>query len=172
MKIRLTNQELHECKILGVDTVALVKMQKVNPRLENDKQSREDANVLGFMGEYAVAKLFNLKPTYLVVKSDYGIDLWWDDVSIDVKFTNKIENGLIFDNENAFKAHTAILCCPTKYNNVIDVVGWMDRNSFLNKCHKHDFGYGERLVVNHKELFPLKNLWEKMSERKHTPVDL
>lgn len=169
MKIQLTKQEMHECKILGVDTVTLVKMQSVKPRLENERQSREDANVLGFMAEFAVAKLFGLKPTYLVVKSDYGIDLWWDDVSIDVKYTNNIKNGLIFDDPDSFKADVAILCAPTEYSNVIDVVGWVGRNRFLEDCHHHDFGYGDRLVLDADDLDLVRDLWVKMSIRKFSP---
>ena len=57
MNVKLSAEDVHNSIAMGLDTVALCKLMGFSPRLENDKQSREDANALGFMAEFAVARL-------------------------------------------------------------------------------------------------------------------
>ena len=89
MKVRLSRQDSHTSEIMGADTVALCKMQGFNPRLENERQSREEANAFGYKAEFAVARLFNAEPPVINVLSDGGVDLWLDGIPVDVKFTTK-----------------------------------------------------------------------------------
>jgi hypothetical protein len=169
MLIQLSNQDVHHCTVLGYDTVKLCEMQGFPPRLENKSQSREEANVFGFKAEFAIARLFDLDLPELNVTSDYGVDLWWDDYSIDVKFSNKQDGDLIFDTMDKFKAQIAILVTRTDNQNVMNVVGWMTRKEFERKCQSHNFGYGERLVVGNTKLNPIEELWLKMKELKYKP---
>lgn len=163
MKVRLSRQDMHRCKMLGYDTVKLCEMQGFPPRLENARQSREEANVLGFMAEFAIARLLDINPPDLNVTSDYGVDLWWNDVAIDVKFTNNASNGLIFDSMEKFKSDVAILC--TAEADVVTVHGWMGRKEFGAISTSRDFGYGARLVVVQENLNPIEEFWKLMKQR-------
>ena len=169
MLIQLSNKDAHRCTMLGYDTVKLCEMQGFPPRLENKSQSREEANVFGFKAEFAVARLFGLEPPDLNVTSDYGVDLWWDDFSIDVKFSNKEDGDLIFDTMDKFKSQIAILVTRTENENVMNIVGWMGRKEFEKKCHQANLGYGDRLIVEAEKLKPIEELWLKIQELKYSP---
>ena len=164
MIVRLTKQDLHEAGLLAQDTVFLLERLGVSPRLENEKQSRVEANKLGFMAEFAVCRLFDTEPPRLNIATDGGLDLWLDDVAVDVKFTKT--GKLIFDNPDKFKANVAILATTADQHDCIKLLGWIGRTEFLELCDTHDFGYGERLVMEASELRPLEQLWRKIKERK------
>lgn len=157
--IRLSRQDLHNARMAGNDTVALCRLQKITPRLENPKQSREDANALGFKAEYAVARVLQVEPPGVNVGSDFGIDLWFDDISIDVKLTNYPKGDLIFDSADKFKAKVAVLVEPTNDPAVMSIDGWMTRKEFISLATEKDFGHGLRLVVPNASLRPIEELW-------------
>ena len=164
MIIRLSKQDLHEANLLAQDTVFLLEKLGVSPRLENERQSRVEANKLGFMAEFAVCRLFDTEAPRLNIATDGGLDLWLDDVAVDVKFTKT--SKLIFDSQGKFKAQVAILATTTDQHDCMKLLGWVGRTEFLEICETHDFGYGERLVMEASELRPLQQLWQKIKERK------
>ena len=162
MLIKLSRQDLHTCSVMGADTVKLCEMQGFSPRLNNKNQSRVEANIYGFKAEFAVARLFNLELPTVNVVSDGGVDLWFDNYSIDVKFNNSEHGKLIFDNMTKFKSQIAVLVGRTEDPNIMRVNGWVSRKDFETKRYEHDFGYGDRLVMNHDDLAPIENLWAKL----------
>jgi len=164
MLVRLSPEDVHNCTLMGHDTVALCEMRGVLPRLENKNQTREEANALGFKAEFAVARLLGTNLPTVNVVTDGGIDLWFGDVSIDVKFTNKQSNGLIFDNEEKFKARLAVLVTPTDHDDVMNIVGWIGRKQFLHVAKVKDFGYGPRLVAVGHNLKRIESLWRRLHE--------
>ena len=166
MKIRLSKQDSHTCQLMGADTVKLCEMQGFAPRLDNKKQSRVEANVYGFKAEFAVARLFNLELPTVNVATDGGVDLWFGDFTIDVKFTNDEYGNLIFDSMQKFKSQIGVLVGKTNDPDVMHINGWIDRNNFKNKCHSHNFGYGDRLYLKHDELFPTESLWSRLMQHK------
>lgn len=166
MRIRLSKQDLHECEMLGHDTVKLCEMQGFPPRLENAKQSREEANTYGFKAEYAVARLLDLKTPTLNVTSDFGVDLWWDDVSIDVKFSNRQDGDLIFDTMDKFKSRVAILVTKTESPDVMDVIGWISKKAFGDMARKANLGYGDRLLLSQDKLFGIELFWLQMQAKR------
>lgn len=166
MLITLSRQDAHTCKLMGADTVKLCEMQGFKPRLENENQSRVDANVYGFKAEFAVARLLNLDTPTVNVVTDGGVDLWFDETSIDVKFTNAEYGPLIFDTMPKFRAQLAVLVSRTDSPNIMRVNGWVDRRTFKKESKPIDFGYGERLTMEHDELFPIESLWKTLMENK------
>ena len=166
MKIRLSKQDSHTCQLMGADTVKLCEMQGFKPRLDNKRQSRVEANVYGFKAEFAIARLFNLELPTVNVATDGGVDLWFDDLTIDVKFTNSEYGKLIFDSMPKFKSEFGVLVGRTEDPDVMRVNGWIDRNSFEDNCHTHNFGYGDRLYVQHDELFSIESLWLRLMQHK------
>lgn len=166
MLITLSRQDAHTCKLMGADTVKLCEMQGFKPRLENENQSRVEANVYGFKAEFAVARLLNLDTPTINVVTDGGVDLWFDETSIDVKFTNAEYGPLIFDTIPKFRAQIAVLVGRTESPNIMRVNGWVDRRTFKKKAKPIDFGYGERLTMEHDKLFPIESLWKTVMQDK------
>ena len=166
MLIRLSKQDAHSSKILGADTVKLCEMQGFKPRLENESQSRVEANIYGFKAEFAVARLLDLTPPTINVVSDGGVDLWCEDTSIDVKFTNAEFGPLVFDQIPKFRAQIAVLVGRTEDPNEMRINGWVDRRTFKKECSPVNFGYGDRLKMEHEELFPIETLWKRLMENK------
>jgi len=165
MKIQLTRQELHECKILGQDTVKICKMQKLSPRLDTPDENRVLSNVLGFKAEYVVAKVLGCKLPTLNIVTDGGIDLWAGNIAIDVKCTKNTAD-LIFDDFRAFKADVAVLVRPTDQEAVLEILGWLDKRTFQEIALDRDYGYGPRKVVSQELLSPIENLWLKIVDER------
>jgi len=169
MIFRLSRHDDHKSILMGRDTVKLCEMQGFSPRLENDRQSREEANIYGFRAEFAIARLFGLDPPEINVLTDGGVDLWIDDLSIDVKFSNNTNGPLIFDTADKFKANCAILVCRTEDPRNMKIAGWMGKRDFCARAYSKDFGYGKRLVVDQKDLSPIEGFWLKVMERRFSP---
>ena len=169
MLVRLSKRDLHDSKLMGADTVKLCEMQGFPPRLENEKQSRTDANILGFKAEFAVARVLGLDSPVVNVLTDGGVDLWFGDVSIDVKVTNRIDGPLVFDNMKKFQSDVAVLVGATDDEDVLKINGCMSRKEFEWKAHRKDFGYGEREVVDIPDLHPIEWLWRKLMEKRYAP---
>jgi len=169
--IKLSNEDMHSAQLLGADTVKICEMQGFPPRLENGKQSREEANIRGYRAEFAVSRLFNLPDPKFNIMSDGGIDLWWNDVSIDVKFSNKEYGPLIFDDADKFQAQIAILVGATTDANVMRINGWIDKLEFIEKAVIHDYSYGPRLKLEADELFPIERFWRYMMVKTLGPED-
>ena len=62
MLVRLNKQDTHASELMGADTVKLCEMQGFPPRLENEQQSRAEANIYGFKAEFAVARVLGVDP--------------------------------------------------------------------------------------------------------------
>lgn len=164
MLIKLSKQDVHSSEIMGADTVKLCEMQGFKPRLENDRQSRVEANVYGFKAEFAVARLLGVETPTVNVVSDGGVDLWFEGVSIDVKFNNAEFGNLIFDNMDKFKSKIAVLVGKTQDPTVMRVNGWIGRTKFKGSNVPMDFGYGPRLVMKHHDLLEIETLWKVLME--------
>lgn len=159
MRVRLSKQDCHTAEILGTDTVALCEMQGFPPRLDNERQSRVEANVYGFKAEIAVARLFDIEPPTINVVTDGGVDLWLGERSIDVKFSNRERGPLIFDSLEKFRADYAVLVGRTDEPDVMRINGYISRGGFEVISRRHDFGYGPRLFIEADELEPIERLW-------------
>tara|TARA_R110002072_G_scaffold55478_2_gene144543 strand:- start:850 stop:1356 length:507 start_codon:yes stop_codon:yes gene_type:complete len=166
MLVKLSRQDIHSSEVMGADTVKLCEMQGFSPRLENDRQSRVEANIYGFKAEFAVARLLGADLPTVNVVSDGGVDAWVDDISIDVKFNNAEFGKLIFDNMDKFKAQVAVLVGKTADPAVMRVNGWVGRKTFMEKSVSHNFGYGDRLVMNDSDLYSIETLWRKLAEKR------
>ena len=158
MLVSLSNQDVHASELMGADTVRLCEMQGFKPRLDNKKQSRVEANVYGFKAEFAVARLFNIDPPVINVVTDGGVDLWFNDISIDVKFNNAEFGKLIFDSMGKFKSQLAVLVGRTDNPKVMRINGWIGRTSFEEKSYAKNFGYGDMLFMDNKVHFPVELL--------------
>lgn len=169
MLVKLSRMDNHTAKMMGSDTVGICKAFGFAPRLENEAQTREEANIFGYRAEFAVARLLELDPPALNYLSDGGVDLWMDDIPIDVKFTNQEYGPLIFDTIQKFRSRLAVLVGRTEHQDVMRINGWILRKDFRENCKRRDFGYGERLYMEHDELNPIETLWRYRMEQRLNP---
>lgn len=168
MKFRLSRKDLLTAECMGADTVALCeKLMGFKPRLENEKQTRVEANILGYKAEIAVARLLDIDLPNINVMTDGGVDLWFDDVSIDVKVTNKEFGPLIFDKMSKFKADVAVLVGATDDPAVMRINGACNRFDFGLNAYTKDFGHGERQVVDIKDIQPIEWLWLNLMRKRN-----
>jgi len=169
MYVFLSRQDSHTAAMMGADTVALCEMQGFSPRLENEKQSRTEANIVGYKAEFAVARVLNLELPEINVLSDGGVDLWMNDHSIDVKFTNMNKDPvLIFDSMAKFRAEFAILVTDETIDgeDCFKIHGWISRREFKQRHGTTNFGYGERLTMPADALRPIETFWGRMTAEK------
>jgi hypothetical protein len=161
MLVKLSKSELHRATTLGRDTTAICRMQNTIPRGE---EGRNDSDIDGARAEFAVAKLYGLEPPTLNVAGDEGCDLWFGQVSIDVKFTRT--SALIFDNLHKFRADVAVLVEPHgERPERMTVVGWSTRDHFKDHAVVKQMKYGEKLVMDREHLKSPESLWRAVRGR-------
>jgi hypothetical protein len=161
--VRLSSQELHEATCLGQDADAIC--QKVMGYKPRDPGSNKvQSEIDGARAEYAVAKLYGLEKPTLNILGDGGKDLWFGDVSLDVKFTNT--NDLIFDDIDAFKAGVAVLVKNHGDDpRMLNVVGCVSSEGFAANSTAQERKYGTKLCMRADELSPPETLWRFAVER-------
>lgn len=161
IRVFLTPQENMKCKQMGYDTVEICEGQNAKARIDpaNEKRSRRDSNFLGFKGEYAFSKLFELSPTDVTEHADDGIDYVLPDKrTVDVKATGKLNGDLIIDGFDSFKADIAVLCFTKEKRSCIDFYGWIDKKHFASICKEKDYGHGMRKYAEWDELRDMREL--------------
>ena len=168
MHIKLSKPELHKAECLGRDTVAICKMMKFDPRLENDNQSRVDANILGYKAEIAVAKLYGLEYPSLNIVSDGGLDLWLGNFSIDSKWTST--SDLIFDSMEKFESDFAVGVTSLS-DDVMEVHGFVSRGMFRRCAVVKNYKYGDRLAMPLADLTGPELLWKHAATEKFKPEE-
>tara|TARA_B100000214_G_C23900482_1_gene596228 strand:- start:611 stop:1114 length:504 start_codon:yes stop_codon:yes gene_type:complete len=127
---------------------------------------RSDLDLLGIRGEMAVAKLFDLDWTAHTIGHDDGMDMWFEDCSIDVKTGFENARMLLFRTQEKFKADVAIFCRQTGFDNEsIEVVGWINREDFKFKSKKMDLGHGFTWGVEDKNLNKIEVLWKILKQK-------
>jgi len=157
MNIKLSKKELSE-----VNQIASLRWQLsrasgvVNQRKDNNR-SDDDVDKLGYAGEYAVAKLFNLHFNPSILGIDDGFDLWINDLSIDVKTTFYETGVLLFKSKDAFKADVGILVTATGSQNIFKIAGFISQKLFKEKAQIFkETGY----CIQQKDLMPIERLWK------------
>lgn len=163
IRIDFTEEDLQVCKHKGEETVRICRGQGAKPRLKEgtEKMKREQGNEMGFRGELAFAKLYDLKPTEVTVYADDGIDYILDDGrTVDVKLSTYRNGFLIFDSFDKFKSDIAVLAYGSYNEAFVEIAGWISKEDFMNKCSERNFGYGTRKVVGKDHLLPMEELHE------------
>jgi len=167
--VRLTSQELHEAICLGQDTDAICqKVMGYTPRDPGSNKVRSEID--GARAEFAVAKLFGLGKPTLNILGDGGKELWFNGISIDVKFTNT--DHLIFDDVDAFKADVAVLVSSHEDDPcLLTVVGCVSRSEFAASSVPQKRKYGTKLCMKVEDLAPPEALWRSAVARMVTPAN-
>lgn len=126
-------------------------------------------NLMGRLGEVAVSKVLRV-PTddSITPDGDSGFDLTTS-LGARVQVKTSTLPQLIFNAPELFSAELAVLVhfsgdkVLPHVDGVFDVLGWVDRETFLAKHYNHDYGYGMRLVMNADQLRPMEELLHEIS---------
>ena len=159
--IQFTDQDMAECKRKGEETVSICRSQGARPRLKEgtEKMKREQGNEMGFRGELAFAKLYNLEPTDVTVYADDGIDYKLSDGrTVDVKLSTYKNGDLIFDSFDKFKSDIAVLVYGSYDETFVDIAGWVTKEEFIERCNERDYGYGMRKFLKKANLNDMRTL--------------
>ena len=159
--IEFDEKDLAECKRKGEETVNICRSQGAKPRLKEgtEKMKREQGNEMGFRGELAFAKLYNLDPTDVTVYADDGIDyILPDGRTVDVKLSTYKNGDLIFDSFDKFKSDIAVLVYGSYDESYVDIAGWVTKDQFIERCDERDYGYGIRKFLKKQYLNAMDTL--------------
>ena len=163
MIVSLSRQDASEATLLARDVIKLKELQNIGTKEMN--LSRLDSNVIGFKAEYAVARVFNADLPSLHLINDGGVDIWLENISVDVKVSNQKDSNLIFDSMDKFRADIALFVIQLG-DNKFDLIGWITRGAFERQSKRRDFGYGDRLYVSPENLQQIGRLWERIQEKR------
>jgi hypothetical protein len=167
IEVELTEDEVQK----SLDFVENMRRDKVHhnvtDRMFDRKNTSEGINIIGHLGEAAVAKVLGLTPdTSVLTGGDDGNDLTLGSTTIQVK--TSVLPSLIFNAPELFKSDVAILAQYTGVDKTRSqedpkfvVWGWIEREVFLVLHHKKDYGYGTRLVMGASMLHSLDSLVEE-----------
>ena len=148
------------------------RIYEVTDKKFDKNNSSYSVNLMGRLGEVAVAKVLGLQVDDSISPSgDDGHDLKTVlGRSIQVKTSTLPQ--LIFNASYLFISDYAVLVrfigdkqLP-HVDSKFEIMGWVEREIFLAKHFNHDYGYGVRLVMNADQLKPIEELLNELSRSK------
>jgi hypothetical protein len=149
VNIPLGAHEVQYCALLAERRNVVKETHGVRNQRHHHKSDFE-THLIGIMGEYAVAKHFGIKVDNTVSLSgdDKVTDLTISGRRVQVKarLPQRPPLYLYFNSLTLFRADRAVCACVVSPATV-QICGWMDREDFVAKCQKLNFGYGDRYGV-------------------------
>ena len=151
MIVELTPSEILVCQCIGrmrslIARSANVKDQKVG------EQDGSNADVQGFMAEYAFAKQFNVFPDLGLTPRSGSCDGILKDRAYDVKSTH-IRNGHLLATKKVNPdVEMYVFCVVTE--NVVDIKGYISKEDFIRPENLKTLGHGERYCLEQSQLKP------------------
>tara|TARA_B100000524_G_scaffold347744_1_gene250367 strand:+ start:811 stop:1329 length:519 start_codon:yes stop_codon:yes gene_type:complete len=167
LKVRLTKQEMLECKQAATLRWQLSRAMGVPNQRKDTNRNDNDVDQLGIKGETAVAKVLECRHNVFQYSSDYGVDMFLGNISIDVKTTFHQTGKLLFKSLDAFKAGCSVLVTASDDDDVMIIAGYIPRRVFLEKAQETDLGgYGPCFTMEQIYLRPIESLWKRHQEKK------
>ena len=150
IKIELNEFEMKLCKYIGQSRSKIARNNNVfDAKIGN--QNGVDADIQGFIAEYAFAKQFNLFP-------DLGLS------PRSGSFDGKTKNGKRYDIKSTTNKRGNLLA-TLKHNkdvdiyvlsyvdkNVVEFVGWIDKDEFINEKNIKNLGHGDGYFFDKNKL--------------------
>ena len=157
VEIRLTQKEIDFSLAFVYAMRSDKKEHNVIDKKFDSKNTSWAVNLMGHLGEKAVAKVYEVEVDDRVLTGgDEGHDLVIKNKTVQVKTTTT--NQLIFNSKELFSADYAILVTlvgdrtQPHINSHFIVWGDISRDKFIDVCFEKDFGYGVRYVCNIEDL--------------------
>ena len=180
MAVVITQEERDRLITAGKDRNAL--KDPSWSRRKSDAFMDDELDVLGMIGEYAVARYFGLSPDYsATVCGDTGSDIVWNGLRIAVKYNHRwkgflmveerpddeLDNGYLRDLASDIIVLATGKCSPPQTcvcnhpgGIVVILPGWCTRGEFLARMEKRNLGLGGRYIVRCDQLNPMHTLWQ------------
>ena len=154
MKITLTETEYKFVEMLARGRHFLKDIVIPDRKLERWNNTQYESDLLGVMGEYAVAKVLKIPiDTQVNLNGDGGeTDLWLGDWSIQVKATKYNKGRLVFNTLEELKSLIDVLTICELKTKTVTIAGYISHNEMLKKMYKKDLGFGDRYCVNQEDL--------------------
>jgi hypothetical protein len=136
----------------------------VTDRMFDRNNTSAGINVIGHLGEQAIGQALGFPvDTTVLVGGDNGSDMEVNGTTIQVK-TSQLK-CLIFNQLWQFKSDIAILVqyigadkTKSEEDPMFVILGYIDKATFKEKHYRKDYGYGERYVMDAKDLLPIEEL--------------
>ena len=161
MTYQLTEKEMKILRLLAHGRCAVKDLSNPDrPSAIVFGNSRFEADLIGIMGEYVVAKHLGVPfDTTIHLEGDGGItDLTYEDLSVQVKSTKYRTGRLMFFRKEEIKADIYVLCTVLHEQCQATIVGWIDQAMALQLVSQMDLGRGLRWVIEQRQLLPISDL--------------
>ena len=163
VKVKLTPKDIDKCGRAGKHRFFSSRGAGIEHNLQCKKTKKNDPvrDVQGIKAELAVAKLFDVELNLFECGPDNGIDLWIDDISVDVKVTTYVDDPhLVFMSGKTLRADIGILTVIAEGEQADEVtIGrWITKT--LWEKHKEPFFHSPKDdAVPFDKLLPMYELW-------------
>jgi len=161
VSINFTDREIKFLKVLASGRHYLKDIVKPNRQsVARWGNTQEQADMLGVMGEYGVAKYLGLPfDTSINLDGDGGeTDLYLGKLNLQVKSTKYKTGRLVFNNKKEMAADLFILCYCSEPEMYIQILGYINKDSIDSVSEVKDLGHGLRIVVEQRHLLPISDL--------------
>ena len=153
IKVELSHDEIALCHLIGRNRALIARSAGVvDAKL--GKQNGPEADVLGFMGEYAFAKHFNVFPDCGLCPRSGSADGVLKQYKYDIK-TTKYPNGRLLctkkDNADVDMYVLVVVNEP-----VVNIIGYAFKEDLRKESNLIDLGHGEGYGMNQNQLREFK----------------
>ena len=167
MNVWLTKKEILDCEQAAALRWQLARASGVVNQRKDRGRSDGDLDLLGIKAELAVSKLLSIKHNVFQLGVDAGADMFFDEISIDVKSTFHPTGRLLFKSHEAFRADCSVLVTATPEADVMNVIGYASRKMFIAKSEHTDLGHGPCFIMDQQMLNGMDKLWSYVQTMRH-----
>jgi len=161
VSINFTDREIKFLKVLASGRHYLKDIVKPNRHsVSRWGNTQEQADMLGVMGEYAVAKFLKLPfDTTINLEGDGGeTDIYLGKLNVQVKSTKYKTGRLVFNNKKEISADLFVLCYCSEPDLLVQILGYINKELIDSVSEVKDLGHGLRIVVEQRHLLPISDL--------------
>lgn len=164
LKVRLSRQEMLECKQAAALRWQLARASGVANQRKDSNRNDNDVDLLGIKAEIAVSKVLDCNHNVFQLGVDDGVDMFLGDISIDVKSTFHETGKLLFKSLEAFKANCSVLVTASTEEDVMIIAGYIPKKNFKLDAQETDLGHGMCFTMEQIYLRPIEGLWKVHQE--------
>jgi len=156
MRIELTDADLAVCRMFATLRTINNRMGGVKRQIFKDYKDCLDHEEEGVMGEYAFCKKYNLFFDGTFSGKDAGYDCVLKGKKIDIK-TTSLQDGNLIAFQSSEKSDVDIFILTVVDRNSVEIVGWIEKENFINPENLVDHKYGKRYFLPREKLKKMKN---------------
>lgn len=150
IKIELNEFEMKLCHFIGKKRNS----ENINNHVQNARMSNlddEEINIQGFIAEFAFCKKFNLFPDFDISSRNGSFDgKTKNGKRYDIKSTTNKKGNLLATLKHNKDVDIYVLSYLDK--NVVEIVGWIDKDEFINEKNIKNLGHGDGYFLHKNKL--------------------